>query len=39
MMEESTQETLYLISIPDMVASIIKAMSESVETCTTELDW
>jgi PHD/YefM family antitoxin component YafN of YafNO toxin-antitoxin module len=39
MIEESTQETLYLMSIPDMVESIVNAMSEPVETCATELDW
>ena len=39
MIEESTQETLYLMSISGMVESIVKAMSEPVEACATELDW
>lgn len=39
MTEESEQETLYLMSIPHMVESIVEGMNESVESCVTELDW
>lgn len=39
MTEESEQETLYLMSIPDMVESIVAGMDEPVESCTAELDW
>lgn len=33
------QETLYLLSIPDMRASIHKGLKTPVEKCTTELKW
>lgn len=33
------QETLYLVSIPDMRESIIEGMNTPVEECATEIDW
>lgn len=33
------QETLYLISIPDMRASIVKGLKTPVRKCKQELDW
>ena len=33
------QETLYLLSIPNMRESIKEGMNESVEDCATELNW
>ncbi len=33
------QETLYLLSIPGMRESIKAGMDESVESCSSELDW
>jgi PHD/YefM family antitoxin component YafN of YafNO toxin-antitoxin module len=35
----SIQETLYLISIPGMRASIMKGLKTPVEKCKKELDW
>lgn len=32
-------ETLYLLSVPGMRESIVDGMNESIEDCTTELDW
>jgi len=36
---ESIQETLYLLTVPDMRESIQTGMEESVDSCTKELDW
>ena len=33
------QETLYLLSTPNMRESIKEGMNESVEDCATELNW
>jgi hypothetical protein len=33
------QETLFLLSAPDMRESIKAGMAEAVEACTNELDW
>lgn len=33
------QETLFLLSVPGMRESIKSGMAESVESCSTELDW
>ena len=35
----SVQETLYLVSIPGMRASIIEGMQTPVEECAEELEW
>lgn len=35
----SIQETLHLLSVPGMRESIKEGMSESIESCSTELDW
>ena len=35
----SIRETLYLMSIPGMVDSILKADEEKLEDCLTELSW
>jgi len=35
----SVQETMYLLSIPDMRESIRKGMDSAVEECDSELDW
>jgi prevent-host-death family protein len=35
----SIQETLYLVSIPNMRESIIEGLNTSVEDCDTELEW
>lgn len=35
----SIQETLYLLSIPGMRASILKGMKEPVEKCLPDLKW
>jgi len=35
----SVQETLYLVSIPDMRESIIEGMQTPVEECAEELEW
>ncbi|MGB0289108.1 type II toxin-antitoxin system Phd/YefM family antitoxin [Aequoribacter sp.] len=32
-------ETLYLLSVPGMRESILDGMNESIENCSTELDW
>lgn len=32
-------ETLYLLSVPGMRESILDGMNESIESCSTELDW
>jgi antitoxin YefM len=36
---ESIQETLYLLSVPGMRESIKAGMSESIDSCSKELDW
>jgi antitoxin YefM len=36
---EAIQETLYLLSVPDMRESIKQGMVESVESCAKELNW
>ena len=36
---KSIQETLYLLSIPDMRKSIIKGLNTPVEECSEELNW
>ncbi len=36
---KAIQETLYLLSIPEMRESIKNGMESSVEDCSTELDW
>lgn len=33
------QETLFLLSVPDMRESIKAGMAEAIDTCATELDW
>ena len=33
------QETLYLLSLPDMRESIIEGLATPVEECSKELDW
>jgi prevent-host-death family protein len=33
------QETLYLLSVPDMRESVKEGMAESVDECAKELDW
>lgn len=33
------QETLFLLSVPEMRESIIKGMAESADECSKELDW
>ncbi len=33
------QETLFLLSVPGMRDSIKAGMAESIDSCTTELDW
>ncbi len=33
------QETLFLLSVPGMLDSIKAGMAESIDSCTTELDW
>jgi len=35
----SVQETLYLLSIPNMRESILAGMAEPIANCATELDW
>lgn len=35
----SIQETLYLLSIPNMRESILAGMAEPLEQCTKELSW
>jgi antitoxin YefM len=35
----SIQETLYLLSIPNMRESILAGMAEPIENCATELSW
>ncbi len=35
----SIQETLYLVSIPNMRDSILKGLNTPVEECSEELDW
>lgn len=35
----AVQETLHLLSVPGMRESIKTGMSESVESCSTALDW
>lgn len=35
----SIQETLYLLSIPDMRESIKEGMETPIEDCSEELDW
>ncbi len=35
----SIQETLYLLSMPNMRESIKKGMKTPIEYCSTELDW
>lgn len=32
-------ETLYLLSVPGMRESVLDGMNESIEGCSTELDW
>ncbi len=36
---EAIQETLYLLAVPDMRESIKEGMSESIDSCSKELDW
>jgi prevent-host-death family protein len=36
---QAIQETLFLLSVPDMRESIKAGMAEPVETCAKELDW
>lgn len=36
---ESIQETLYLLTVPDMRESIKQGMAEPIENCSKELDW
>ncbi len=36
---QAIQETLYLLSVPDMRESIKEGMAEPVENCAQELDW
>lgn len=36
---QAIQETLFLLSVPDMRESIKAGMAESVATCAKELDW
>jgi len=36
---ESVQETLYLLSVPNMRESIRKGLSTPTEECVKELDW
>jgi antitoxin YefM len=36
---ESVQETLYLLSVPNMRASIREGLSTPTSECTKELDW
>ena len=36
---ESVQETLYLLSIPNMRESIREGLSTPLKECTKELDW
>ncbi|GAB1411113.1 hypothetical protein MASR1M90_22670 [Desulfovibrionales bacterium] len=33
------QETLFLLSVPEMRESIKAGMAEPIDACTTELDW
>lgn len=33
------QETLFLLSVPEMRESIKAGMAESIDACATELDW
>jgi antitoxin YefM len=33
------QETLYLLSVPGMRESIKEGMSQSIDSCSRELDW
>lgn len=35
----SIQETIYLLSIPNMRESIMKGLKTSVDECSEELDW
>ena len=35
----STEETLYLYSIPSMKESIIAGMQEKIEDCFSEIEW
>ncbi len=35
----SINETLYLLSIPDMRESIVEGMNANLEECVEELDW
>lgn len=35
----SIQETLYLLSIPNMRESIIEGLNTPIENCDTELEW
>ncbi len=36
---EAIQETIYLLSIPNMRESIIEGMDTPIEECSTEPDW
>lgn len=36
---DAIQETLYLLSVPDMRESIKSGMAEPVEACSKELNW
>ena len=36
---KAINETLHLLSVPGMRESIIKGMQETLDDCTTELDW
>ena len=36
---ESVQETLYLLSIPNMRESILEGLSTPIKECAKELDW
>lgn len=36
---DNIQETLYLVSIPGMRESILKADEEPIEKCAKQLDW
>lgn len=36
---QAIQETLYLLSVPDMRESIKEGMTEATDTCAQELDW
>ena len=36
---QAIQETLYLLAVPGMRESIKEGMSESVDSCSKDLDW